>query len=192
MDVNVTAEPSTDVKPLGFYFSKDIPGHVKEKALGVRNKLSSSMPTGGKAELGLYFNNNTHSANSSMRQSAVEPQMGPDAATSSKSATQSINFGRKQSTELTNTPDTKVGRVNSQNMLYSMHRKELRDLSMGVQPPSKPLDSNGRSSILDNSTKDFERLAIDKSHTSLVIAVNSATGKFESQRKTHFLNSDDV
>ncbi|KAL0028701.1 hypothetical protein WJX79_000693 [Trebouxia sp. C0005] len=50
------AAASGDAKPLGFYFSKDIPHHVKEKALGIRSKMPSVIPSSGKAALGLYFN----------------------------------------------------------------------------------------------------------------------------------------
>ena len=55
--VTITAAPAVDSKPLGFYFSKDIPGHVKEKSLNIGSSSDSSQAVDGKAAMILYFNN---------------------------------------------------------------------------------------------------------------------------------------
>ena len=54
--VSMTAAPAVDSKPLGFYFSKDIPGDMKEKAMGLRSSTDSSEAVDGKAAMSLYFN----------------------------------------------------------------------------------------------------------------------------------------
>ncbi|DBA84007.1 TPA: hypothetical protein ACH3X1_006494 [Trebouxia sp. C0004] len=190
-----TATASGDAKPLGFYFSKDIPHHVKEKALGMRSKMPSIIPSGGKAALGLYFNqDSTQSEELDSSDTRVAGQIG-----SSDTASQYRSMSEEQqlpgsTADVTADMDGKRSGVTN-----IKHRKELQGISLNAQPrqetsldqgqaQSLPANRKGKSEREDLSLQEAD----DMSRSSLVIAVNSPAGQIKPSKKRTFLNTADM
>ena len=119
--VSITAAPAVDSKPLGFYFSKDIPGHVKEKALGIRSSTDSSKPVDGKAAMSLYFNRDEAEGQDTDGASEVQREQ---------------TSGRDTTAQQTSTDDQqsipqKAAGVTGTSS-DSQHRKVLRGISKGI------------------------------------------------------------
>lgn len=150
LETNITNAPSGDSKPLGYYFAKDIPGHVKEKGLGIRLNSSAHIPRGGKAAMGAYFNAN-------------KEQQKPDG---------------EHIAEASNAQEVDTS-------LESRHRAAL-DASYKQQGGTKMASDDGSyhgigsgnivaNEGADSSIKDDHE--VQKSRSSLVLAINSAEGK---------------
>jgi len=180
---------------LGFYFSKDIPHHVKEKALGIRSKIPSVIPSGGKAALGLYFNqDSTKSEELHSSDTQAAGQIG-----SSDTASQYRSTSEEQlpdsTADATADMDSEQSRVKD-----TKHRKELQGISMNAQPMRETRLAQGQAQSLPANRKgksegdeDFlVQEADDRSQTSLVIAVNSSAGRFKPSKKRTSLNTDDM
>ena len=120
--VNITAAPAVDSKPLGFYFSKDIPGHVKEKALGIRSSTESSKPVDGKAAMSLYFNKEKPEGQGTDAASEVQREQ----TSKRKTFVQESNIDGQQSK-----PQRAAGLPGTSS--NSQHRKALRGISKGIQ-----------------------------------------------------------
>lgn len=116
--VTVTAAPAVDSKPLGFYFSKDIPGHVKEKSLNIGSSTDSSQAVDGKAAMSLYFNNDRQNVDA-----AAEMQSEQTNARDANSQ-QASTDGQQL---ITQGADGLAGSSDSR------HRKVLRGISKGIQ-----------------------------------------------------------
>lgn len=148
--VSITAAPAMDSKPLGFYFSKDIPGHVKEKALGIRSSTDSSKLVDGKAAMSLYFNKDKPEGKD-MNASEVQHEQ--------KSAQQASTDG------LQSTAQRAAGSTGTTS--DSQHRKALRGISKGIQ--TGQADDTG-SNVSAGS-------AINKSSDPLSVALNFSSVK---------------
>lgn len=116
--VTTTATPAVDSKPLGFYFSKDIPGHVKEKGLNMKSSSDSSKPVDGKAAMSLYFNKDRQKVDA-----AAEAQSERTSARDTTSQ-QASTKGQQLSAQ---------GADGSTGSSDSRHRKVLRGISKGIQ-----------------------------------------------------------
>jgi len=180
---------------LGFYFSKDIPHHVKEKALGIRSKIPSVIPSGGKAALGLYFNQDSKKSEElHSSDTRAAGQIG-----SSDTASQYRSTSEEQlpgsTADATADMDGEQSRVKD-----TKHRKELQGISMNAQPRRETRLAQGQAQSLPANRKgksegdeDFlVQEADDRSQTSLVIAVNSSAGRFKPSKKRTSLNTDDM
>ena len=190
-----TAAASGDAKPLGFYFSKDIPHHVKEKALGIRSKIPSVIPSGGKAALGLYFNQDSKQSeelNSSGTRAAGQVGSG-DAASQYRSTSEEQLPG--STADVPDDVDGEQSRVKD-----TKHWKELQGISMNAQPRRETRLAQGQAQSLpanrNGVSKGEEDLLVqeadDRSQISLVIAVNSPDGQFKPSKKRTSLNTDDM
>ncbi len=188
VEANETAAPSGDAKPLGFYFSKDIPGHVKEKALGTRNRPPSAMPT-GKAAMGLYFNkDNKESERSDPRDATT--QIGASVAEGFISASETRQSAGASTDRATSSD------VESFSVQNSMHRKELRGITMGAQGMQDQHSAESQG-IPENRAEDAieeqdSEEAHDGSRSSLVIAISSSAGQYKPLTKKASLNTDDM
>ena len=182
--INATSAPAVDSKPLGFYFSKDIPGHVKEKALGTRSSENTNRPIDGKAAMSLYFNKDK-----------VQPSR-PESKAASASQTHEPDkhkFLQQSDEELSDlrADSAHVG-IDSQDRV---HRKVLRGISKGVQD-DKAFDAGvsgiaGDAQDGPDTPRDVEKGA-NKSGGSLVIAVNSSSGQYKPLTQKSSLNTDDM
>ena len=119
--VGITVAPAMDSKPLGFYFSKDIPGHVKEKALGIRSSTDSSKLVDGKAAMSLYFNKDKPEGKG-MNASEVQHEQNPVLGTPAQ---------QTSTDELRSTAQRAAGSTGTTS--DSQHRKALRGISKGIQ-----------------------------------------------------------
>lgn len=191
VDINMTSAPSTDSKPLGFYFSKDIPGHVREKSLGTKDPSSTS--PGGKAAMGLYFSKDT----------TVSDDSGSDVTTQAKPEDASSHDSRqgRSTSDTQQSADTIAGQMFDANAHESKaanhtHRKYLRGSSMGVQglqgDSTRAVQKQEVNQQAQASSTGAWQKARDKSQSSLVIAVNSSEGQFKPAAKKSSLNTDDM
>lgn len=190
------AAASGDAKPLGFYFSKDIPHHVKEKALGIRSKLPSVIPSSGKAALGLYFNQDgkqSEELDSSNIRAARQ-------AGFNDTASQYRSMSEEQQLP-GSIADTKAGMDGKKSGVEdTKHRKELQGISTKAQSRQETsLDQGQAQSLPANRKGKFEgerdfsvQEADDRSQRSLVIAVTSPAGQFKPSKKRTSMNTDDM
>ena len=122
--VSITAAPAVASKPLGFYFSKDIPGHVKEKALGTRSSNDPTKAVDGKAAMNFYFNKDRPLTERQHVDSALEVQS--EQIIARGATAQQISTDEQQSVH--QREDGLAGALSD-----SQHRKVLRGINKGIQ-----------------------------------------------------------
>jgi len=169
---------------------------VKEKALGIRSKMPSVIPSSGKAALGLYFNQDSkQSEELDSSDTHAAGQIG-----SSDTASQYRSMSEEQQLPGSTADVTADMDGEESGVKDTKHRKELRGISMNVQPrqetsldqgqdQSLPANRKGKSEGEEDSSV---QEADDRSHSSLVIAVNSSAGQFKPSKKRTSLNTDDM
>ena len=155
-DVSITAAPAVDSKPLGFYFSKDIPGHVKEKALGIRSSTDSPKPVDGKAAMSLYFNKERPDKQDTDAASEVQREQ---TSRRNSTAQETSTDGQRWITERA------VGLTGATS--GSQHRKVLRGISKGIQT-GQSINTESNASTGD---------AVNRSSDSLSVALNFSSVK---------------
>ena len=172
---------------------------MKEKALGIRSKMPSVIPSSGKAALGLYFNQDSKQSeelDSSNTRAAgqIKSNIG-----SSDTASQYRSMSEKQQlpgsiADVTADMDGRKSGVKD-----TKHRKELQGISMKAQPRQETSLDQGQAQSLPANRKggkteeDFSvQEADDRSQSSLVIAVSSPAGQFKPSKKRTSLNTDDM
>lgn len=116
--VTTSAAPAVDSKPLGFYFSKDIPGHVKEKGLNIRSSSDSSKAVDGKAAMSLYFNQDRQNVDAAAE--VQSEQTNAHDTNSQQASTDGQHIPTQGADGLAGSSD-------------SRHRKVLRGISKGIQ-----------------------------------------------------------
>lgn len=196
--------PAVESKPLGFYFSKDAQGHVKENAQSTRHKFPSALPTGGKAAIGMYFNKDSKQPNLSDT-SGITHQSDAVRTESDNAASQRSGKDRSMSAEQQSAGSaggvTTEGGRDRLSVKDTRHRKDLRGISMGIQlGQGASLDNVGKGqrkpvNIVKQSQtgeQGFAHEADDSSGSSLVIAINSSGGQFKPSKKRTSLNTDDM
>ena len=177
-----------DSKPLGFYFSKDIPGHVKEGTLGTRSSENSNRPIDGKAAMSLYFN----------KDKAKPSRQESDAASAAQTEKRDNQISLKQQLHQDDQETSDLG-ANSADVgpdpHDKMHRKVLRGISNGIQD-GKTTDARA-SAAADNAHDGIRRpdgveQGVNNSSGSLVIPVNSSSGQHKPLTQKTSLNTDDM
>ncbi len=163
---------------------------MKEKALGIRSKIPSVIPSGGKAALGLYFNQNgKQSKELDSSDTRAAGQIGSrDTASQYRSTSEEQLPG--STADATADMDGKQSRVKD-----TKHRKELQGISMNAQPRQETRLVRGQAQSKGKSEEEEDFLvqeADDTSHSSLVIAVNSSAGRFKPSKERTSLNTDDM
>lgn len=188
-----TYETAAASKPLGFYFSKDIPHHVKEKALGIRSKMPSVIPSSGKAGLGLYFNQDSkHSEELDSSDTRAAGQIGTsDTASQYRSMSEEPQLPGSVADVTADMDGGKSG------VKDTRHRKELQGISMNAQPRRETsLDQGQKLPASRKAKSEGEDVSVqeadDRSQSSLVIVVNSPPGQFKLSKKRTSLNTDDM
>ena len=162
LETNITNAPSGDSKPLGYYFAKDIPGHVKEKGLGIRLNSSAHIPRGGKAAMGAYFNAN-------------KEEQKPDG---------------EQIAEASNAHEVDTSLESRHRAALDASYKQQGGNRMAMDDVSYHGIGSGNTvakEVADSSVEDDHE--VQKSRSSLVLAINSAEGK---QNSVSNVGTDDM
>ena len=183
-----TTPPAGDSKPLGFYFSKDIPGHVKEKALGTRSSSNNNRPIDGKAAMSRYFNEDK--AKSDKQESSIEYSNDSEQHSQQQSTdelvTQQASADEQEASEV-GLNALVDGGTDSRDQV---HRKVLRGISKGIQD-ARALETGAGPHDESEQSADAGK-AGGSSTGSLVIPLNSSTGQFKPSTQKPSLNTDDM